>query len=57
MLKKIIRDLLIGIIGIIIINLLGQYINLHIPLNILTILLVGVFRVPGLILILLILIL
>ena len=54
--KYIIKSLLIGIFGILIFNLLGQFINIHIPFSILFILLIGFLRLPGLILSLLYLI-
>ena len=54
--KYIIKSLLIGIFGILIFNLLGQFINIHIPFYILFILLIGFLRLPGLILSLLYLI-
>ena len=54
--KYIIKSLLIGIFGILIFNLLGQFINIHIRFSILFILLIGFLRLPGLILSLLYLI-
>ena len=45
-----------GIIGIILINLVGQFVYFHIPFNVLTVLLFGIFRLPGLIIILIFLI-
>ncbi len=57
MLKRLIKDILIAIIALIVINILGQYINFHIPFNILTIMLLALFKIPGMIIVLIILIL
>ncbi|MFI3251720.1 MAG: pro-sigmaK processing inhibitor BofA family protein [bacterium] len=56
MIRKILKDILISAIVLIAINLLGQFINFHIPFNLLTILLLGIFKLPGFIIILIILI-
>ncbi|GAX88701.1 pro-sigmaK processing inhibitor BofA family protein [Effusibacillus lacus] len=42
------KTLLFGVIGLFLINLAGQYIQLHIPINPVTALLVGLLGVPGL---------
>ncbi|MFC4768511.1 pro-sigmaK processing inhibitor BofA family protein [Effusibacillus consociatus] len=42
------KALLFGVIGLFLLNLAGQYIQLHIPINPLTALLVGLLGVPGL---------
>lgn len=55
--KKLFRDILISIVVLILINVLGQYINFHVPFNLFTILLLGIFKLPGFIIILIILIL
>lgn len=55
--KYIIKSLIIGIVGILIINLVGQFINFNIPFNIFSIVLLGFFRLPGLIVLLIFLIL
>ena len=52
MIKELFKSILFGIIGILLINLLGQFFQFHIPFNILNILLLGIFRIPGLIVIL-----
>ena len=54
--KELIKSIIVGIVGILIINLIGQLFYFHIPFNILTILLFGIFRLPGLIIILIFLI-
>jgi inhibitor of the pro-sigma K processing machinery len=42
------KALLFGVIGLFLLNLAGQYIQLHIPINPLTALLAGILGVPGL---------
>ena len=55
--KEIIKSVLVGIFGLLIINLVGQFFSFRIPFNLLTIVLFGFFRLPGLIIILIFLIL
>lgn len=57
MLKEIIKALLLGLIALLAINFVGQYFKFNIPINIITITLLGVFRLPGLIVILIFMIL
>ncbi len=57
MVKDLIKDILIGIGSILLINIVGQYFNFHIPFNIITVLLVGIFKLPGFLIVLIILIL
>ncbi len=45
--KWIIKTLLIGSIVIFIFNFIGSYLNLNIPVNLLTILIIGALRIPG----------
>lgn len=45
--KWVIKTLLIGSIVLFVFNFLGSYINLNVPVNILTILIVGMLRIPG----------
>lgn len=42
------KALLFGVIGLFLLNLVGQYIQLHIPINPVTALLTGMLGVPGL---------
>jgi inhibitor of the pro-sigma K processing machinery len=42
------KALLFGVIGLFLLNLVGQYIQLHIPINPATALLTGMLGVPGL---------
>lgn len=48
-LKYMIKSLLIGIIVLFIFNFIGSYFNLNIPINIFTLLIVGILRIPGLV--------
>lgn len=54
--RYIIESIIIGVFGILFFNLIGQFLNIHIPFNILFIFLIGFLRLPGLILSLLYLI-
>ena len=54
--RYIIESIIIGVFGILLFNLIGQFLNIHIPFNILFIFLIGCLRLPGLILSLLYLI-
>lgn len=47
--KWILKSIAIALILIFITNILGVYININIPLNIWTILIVSLFRIPGII--------
>lgn len=42
------KALLFGVIGLFLLNLVGQYVQLHIPINPFTAVLVGLLGVPGL---------
>lgn len=55
--KYIIKSIIIGVTTIILFNLVGQFIGLSIPFNILSIVLIGFFRLPGFIVLLIFLIL
>ena len=54
--RYIIESIIIGVFGILLFNLIGQFLNIHIPFNILFIFLIGFLRLPGLVLSLLYLI-
>lgn len=43
---------LFGIVILFIFNFIGSYLNMNIPVNIFTILLIGILRIPGLVAIL-----
>ena len=47
-LKWIIKSLLFGVITLLVFNFIGVYVNLNIPINIYTILVISVLRIPGL---------
>ncbi|MBE6136803.1 MAG: sigmaK-factor processing regulatory BofA [Erysipelotrichaceae bacterium] len=47
--KYVFKSILFGVLTLLIINLIGQFFNLKLPFSILSILLVGFFRLPGLI--------
>jgi inhibitor of the pro-sigma K processing machinery len=46
--KWVIESLLFGLVLIFLFNIIGVYVNLNIPINIWTILVVGILRIPGL---------
>lgn len=47
--KWVLKSIIISLLLLFVTNVLGTYINVNIPINIWTILIVGVFRVPGII--------
>ncbi|HHU23750.1 MAG: pro-sigmaK processing inhibitor BofA family protein [Bacilli bacterium] len=51
-LKWLIKSLVFSIVTIFVFNLIGVYINANIPVNIWTILIIGILRIPGLVMIL-----
>ena len=57
LLKDIFKSIIIGVVSIYVLNVLGQFVNFNIPINIFTILLIGFLRLPGLIILLIILLL
>ncbi|NLG81532.1 MAG: hypothetical protein GX490_03260 [Bacilli bacterium] len=52
--KWVLKNLLIGIISLYIINYLGVSLSIFIPINILTIIIAGFLRVPGIVILLII---
>lgn len=56
-LKYVVKSLVIGVVSVLIFNLIGQFINLSLPFNLLSIGLIGFFRLPGFIVLLIVLIL
>jgi len=50
--KWVIKNILIGIIVLYVVNFLGIDFNIFLPINIITILIVGFLRIPGLIILL-----
>ena len=55
--RYLIKSIIIGIASVLIFNLIGQFFNLSIPFNIISVLLIGFFRLPGFIVLLIFLIL
>ena len=49
MVKWIIESILLGLGILFIFNLIGVYININIPINTFTVLIVGFLRIPGLV--------
>jgi len=47
--KYIAKSILFGILSLLIINIIGQFFNIRLPISILSIILIGFFRLPGLI--------
>ena len=47
--KWIVESILLGLGILFVFNLIGVYINVNIPINIFTILIVGFLRIPGLV--------
>lgn len=47
--KYVAKSILFGILALLIINLIGQFFNFKLPISILSIILIGFFRLPGLI--------
>lgn len=54
--KWIIKSTIIGLVTLFLFNIIGVKLNLNIPINIYTIIVVGVLRLPGLAMILIFLI-
>lgn len=50
--KWVLKNLLIGIVILYVVNYLGVDLNVFIPINIITILIVGFLRIPGLVILL-----
>lgn len=46
--KWLLKSVLFGLITIFLFNILGQFVNLNVPVNVLTILIIGFLRIPGL---------
>ena len=55
--KYVFKSIVIGVVSVLVFNLIGQFVNLSLPLNILSIGLIGFFRLPGFIVLLILLIL
>lgn len=57
MLKELLISVLVGMLVLIGINFIGQFFNFYIPINAWTILITGIFKIPGFIFVLLIILL
>lgn len=55
--KYVFKSIVIGVVSVLVFNLIGQFVNLSLPLNILSIVLIGFFRLLGFIVLLILLIL
>lgn len=55
--KYVVKSIIIGVAGVLLFNLIGQFFNLTLPFNLLSVILVGFFRLPGFIVLLIVLIL
>ena len=55
--KYVFKSIVIGVVSVLVFNLIGQFVNLSLPLNILSSVLIGFFRLPGFIVLLILLIL
>lgn len=47
--KWILKSIILALLMLFITNLIGTYININIPINLWTIILVAIFRIPGII--------
>lgn len=47
--KWLIRSLIVSIVLLFVVNICGRYININIPINIYTILITAIFKIPGVI--------
>ncbi|HHU81208.1 MAG: pro-sigmaK processing inhibitor BofA family protein [Bacilli bacterium] len=50
--KWMLKSILLGVVIIFVFNIIGVYLNLNIPVNVWTIIIVGILKVPGLIMLL-----
>ncbi|QVK21220.1 pro-sigmaK processing inhibitor BofA family protein [Mycoplasmatota bacterium] len=55
-LKGLLTTIAFGTISLFILNMIGVYVNFNIPINLINILIVGILRVPGIILLYVILV-
>ena len=44
--KYILKSVVIGVVSVLVFNLIGQFFDLSLPFNLLSILLIGFFRLP-----------
>lgn len=55
--KYLFKSILIGVVSVLLFNFIGQFFDLHIPFNLISIFLIGFFHLPGFLVLLIILIL
>ncbi len=56
-LKYVVKSVVIGVASVLLFNLVGQFFNVTLPFNLLSIALIGFFRLPGFLVLLIVLIL
>ena len=56
-LKYVVKSVIIGVVSVLLFNLIGQFLGISLPFNLLSITLIGFFRLPGFIVLLIVLIL
>ncbi|MDE7106079.1 MAG: pro-sigmaK processing inhibitor BofA family protein [Anaeroplasmataceae bacterium] len=54
--KYVLKSIIIGVVSVLVFNLIGQFVNISLPLNLLSIILIGFFRLPGFIVLLVLLV-
>ena len=54
--KYLFKSVIIGVVSVLVFNLIGQFVNISLPLNLLSIILIGFFRLPGFIVLLILLV-
>lgn len=55
--KYLVKSVIIGVVSVLLFNLIGQFFGIALPFNLLSIALIGFFRLPGFIVLLIVLIL
>lgn len=56
-LKYVVKSIIIGVVSVLLFNLIGQFFQISLPFNLLSIGLIGFFRLPGFLVLLIVLIL
>ena len=51
--KYLVKSVIIGVSSVLLFNLVGQFFNISLPFNLLSVVLVGFFRLPGFLVLLL----
>ncbi|HRF70848.1 MAG: pro-sigmaK processing inhibitor BofA family protein [Anaeroplasmataceae bacterium] len=55
--KYLVKSVIIGVSSVLLFNLVGQFFNISLPFNLLSVVLVGFFRLPGFLVLLIVLLL